>query len=373
MFGIEALDVVIGLIFVYLLFSLFVSIVNEILSRILNVRGKELRFAIEKMIGLELRNILYSNQRIDHSKYKSSLWYGTPFWWFRKLFNRSKDIKSEGLDNKIARKSHPSVITTNTFTDIIFEIIANEDQRNKLFAQAPFLKTAYENVNQDVNEMRDAIDTWFDEVMSYTTSWYKEKLKIVLILLGFVTAAIFNVDTITVVNKLADDPQARAILVEQAESFVDRYENIDGKVILKTDTTSTDTLDNNPVEVKTKLTELREMAKSDLKSAGYPDSLLSIGTDSLMKTNYPSLIALDSLYGQIQTFNSLEIKAATSVLGLGWSNVPKFHFNADIIWIYLKMIFGWIITALAISMGAPFWYDSLRRVINIKKEVRNKV
>jgi hypothetical protein len=32
----------------------------------------------------------------------------------------------------------------------------------------------------------------------------------------------------------------------------------------------------------------------------------------------------------------------------------------------ISMMFGWLLTAIAVSLGAPFWFDVLRRVSNIR-------
>ena len=34
--------------------------------------------------------------------------------------------------------------------------------------------------------------------------------------------------------------------------------------------------------------------------------------------------------------------------------------------LYLKRLLGWLISGIAISMGASFWYDLLRKVIDVK-------
>ncbi|MDX1638642.1 MAG: hypothetical protein R3281_11780, partial [Balneolaceae bacterium] len=111
MFGIEALDVVISLIFIYLLFSLFVSIVNEFLSQFFKIRGKELRFSIERMVGYRLRKKIYEHPRIFKVKYRSSLFWGTPLWgWYvkaRTLFSKNIDLDANEIDKKITSRASP--------------------------------------------------------------------------------------------------------------------------------------------------------------------------------------------------------------------------------------------------------------------------
>ncbi|MEH1974235.1 MAG: hypothetical protein V7L02_13740 [Nostoc sp.] len=36
------------------------------------------------------------------------------------------------------------------------------------------------------------------------------------------------------------------------------------------------------------------------------------------------------------------------------------------IWQFVKLICGWIVSGLAIAMGAPFWFDILNKVINVR-------
>ncbi|MFV1883823.1 MAG: hypothetical protein ACMZ7B_05005 [Balneola sp.] len=406
MFGIEALDVVIGLIFVYLLFSLFVSIINEMLSSILQVRGKELKFSIERMIGLQLRNLLYGNSRINKVKYRSSFFYGTPLWgiykWLKKTISSNIDLGSNQIEKKITNEALPSKISRETFADAVMEIMQDEDLREELFKQAPFLKKAYTNATNKTEELKKALESWFDEVMTYTSEWYKQKLRIVLIVLGFITAAFFNVDTFSIVKKLNDDPEARAAIISQAEQFVESYENKDGKIVLKEGNTDSLFVANETV-ISKELKEIKnsyisaysDSVKKALKEERFKhldsetspskkdslilvfnevvsDSIQKLASDSL-RINYPNLVAIDSVYQQMSRLKQQEIAMASSVLGLGWDiETHGSYWKAIKNQLHWYSVFGWLITALAISMGAPFWFDLLKKVINIKEELKPK-
>ena len=45
---------------------------------------------------------------------------------------------------------------------------------------------------------------------------------------------------------------------------------------------------------------------------------------------------------------------------IGWKGLPTGFPE------FLKMLLGWLITAVAVSLGAPFWFDLLGRVANIR-------
>src|SRR5207244_10742614 len=46
-------------------------------------------------------------------------------------------------------------------------------------------------------------------------------------------------------------------------------------------------------------------------------------------------------------------------LPIGWTEFPKRDQ-------WLTMTLGWLITAFAVSMGAPFWFDLLHNVVNVR-------
>jgi hypothetical protein len=58
------------------------------------------------------------------------------------------------------------------------------------------------------------------------------------------------------------------------------------------------------------------------------------------------------------------IEDDTAILGsmLGWTRASL---QADL-GTWLQRILGWIFTAIAVSLGAPFWFDTLNRFVNIR-------
>lgn len=365
MFGIQALEVVIGLIFVFLLFSLFVSIVNEILSQFLKVRGKELRFSIERMIGKALRDQFYKSPKINRTKYRSSFFYGTPFWgiylWIRTRLSKNVDVKAEDLEKKITNKAYPSEISPTTFADTLLEIIQDDEKCEELFRQAPFLKKIYERADGEIEVLRDEIEAWFDEIMAYTSEWYKQKLRYVLLVLGFLTAAAFNVDAISIFKTLANNPETRSAVVQQAEGFIASHNLEEGMIVevVTTDTsgtkTTTDTLRNSY--------GIHDFLQSQYKNCGNTPTCI----DSVNAT-YPTLSQIDRSYEQINRLVQEDVDQLSSVLGIGWNNLAGKTGFLD----WLIRIIGWLVTAIAISLGAPFWFDLLKKVVNLKNEITSR-
>ncbi|WP_130907540.1 hypothetical protein [Pseudomonas sp. Sample_16] len=65
MFGSGILDTVIGLIFIFLLVSMLVTIINEMIAAALMSRAKWLRLGIDRLIGSEWMEKVYAHPLIE--------------------------------------------------------------------------------------------------------------------------------------------------------------------------------------------------------------------------------------------------------------------------------------------------------------------
>ena len=121
---------------------------------------------------------------------------------------------------------------------------------------------------------------------------------------------------------------------------------------------------NNP-EARAKLSEL---AVRDLK-----DSSLQQSLDRLQQSK--NLTRQDSLTIQ-QIENNIservtDLKTARQSLEgaipLGWNGNVFYNTQGKFSgWILLSKIVGWLATILAIMMGAPFWFDVLNKISNVR-------
>lgn len=420
MFGIEALDVVIGLIFIYLLFSLFVTIVNEMIVSLFQIRGKELQFVLFQMLGSTLLKSFYDNDRIKKGMIKSR------FRFAKTIYDphKNKDITVSEENQTDNRSVLPSEIDSTTFVEILYEEIKNEllkceEPIRKLIDssnQTPYtfqflinelrdpakLQIVLEAVRNNqiecevlknerikkillqgitsVTHFQNELEKWYDEMMLFLVDWYKRKLKYILLFIGFVIATSFNVDSVSIFKTLANDPETRALVVEQAQSYINNYENENGFPVKKTiGSEVVDSTIKGAYALRVYLTdevEARFKQESDFEFINIEDS--TIKADSIKKeiskqlsAEYPTLVKLDSTYQALDRLVAQDINQISSVLGLGWNNFKNDHHSNK--WLdWLIRITGWLITAIALSMGAPFWYDLLRKVINIKNELKGK-
>ena len=75
----------------------------------------------------------------------------------------------------------------------------------------------------------------------------------------------------------------------------------------------------------------------------------------------------------MDTFNEV---TTSSLLPLGWKrswHSYESYFETapkDATFSALTVLAGWIVTALAISFGAPFWFDTLNRFMVVRSTVK---
>ena len=74
-------------------------------------------------------------------------------------------------------------------------------------------------------------------------------------------------------------------------------------------------------------------------------------------------LSLNEIKTELKNFtDSEEYAKISNVLGLGWSAGDVFV--SPVAW--LQRILGWLVTALAISLGAPFWFNALKKILSIR-------
>jgi hypothetical protein len=76
-----------------------------------------------------------------------------------------------------------------------------------------------------------------------------------------------------------------------------------------------------------------------------------------------------------QNYNSLRNRLQELQLPIGWSNVSLLRRDAGATpeptgWEWLEVLAGWLVTAFAATLGAPFWFDLLNKIMVIRSTVK---
>jgi hypothetical protein len=317
------LDVAIGLTFVFLLFSLVVTAANEIWLSFLDQRTRFLRQG--------LRDLFHEYQHEPLPGWLRSL--------RNKLLGKPEapptgpsllgEFYEHGLINALSkgRGERPTYIAPGIFVTALLDLLAakggskSPDRVKRL--QAGIAKIAKENphlaqslkalltqASGNLDAFRSEIETWFNDSMDRVTGWYKRYSQQWLLCLGLGLAIVCNVDSVHIIRVLSIDPNLRKAIVDQAQTYA-----------------------------------------SDRAKASPPGQAAEPGDPT--KTA-PSVAAFKDAVGAMGGL----------ALPIGWDGAQVKYFTDDDHW--LAALAGWLVTAIAASLGAPFWFDTLQRFINIR-------
>ena len=299
MTGLQALDIGIGLIFIYLSLSLVCTAVNELFAGIMNWRAKNLAVGITNLLA-------DSGQRTSKDKF----------------FNHPL---IQSLCRHKNNKQGPSYIPPTTFSLVLLDLLRTDENNNvsplneiqsaieTIGMESGLKKTLLlflEETDGDLEKFRGKIEKWYDDVMNRVSGWYKRKLQLFTLSTAIVITVFTNADTIRIAKSLANDPSLRQALVTEAEVLIKEQQK-----------------DGSPKNTKEQgISQQLADAQNKLTKLGVP-----------LGWNYEGSIFA-------RAFNLLK-------------NEPNKVFN--------KLI-GWLITAFAVSLGAPFWFDMLNKIMHIR-------
>ncbi len=199
------LSVVIGIVFVMLLFSLLTTTVMEMIAGFFSLRGKHLVQALENMLGAKTKDFL------RHPYYRQ--------------LTMNANVRDE---KRAAEKAFPSYIGSGTFSAILQDILDGEPQeriseRVNALPEGELKKVLtflWREAEGNATAFRTKTEEWFNEVMDRAGGWYKRKTRTWLLLVGGVITVMFNVDALQIYNNLSVNATLSNFVADAATSFV---------------------------------------------------------------------------------------------------------------------------------------------------------
>ena len=352
--AVELIEVIIGLVFVILLLSIAVSLVNEIIVTNLKIRSKTLK----KFIGRLLDDP-------DSNEVLSKNFYNHPL--IKKLTKKEK--------------SNPSYISASTFSKVLIDILRESGETKKSLIEAlnslpensdtkRALLTLLNDADSKTQEFKANIEEWFDESMTRLSGWYKRYTQIQLFVIGFILAVVLNVNVIHIAKELSDNKEKRLQIADAAYSLV---KNNNEELSLKNQSlselyrTSKDALTfkrNNPED------STESMNTEELDSV----SIVLHNQDSIL---YYQKNEMEAFEGNIDKINKTTTEYS-GLVGIFWQDLVELDhpeeetsfFHRFIEHFHISWLLGWIIAGLGASLGSSFWFDILKKLINIRGTVK---
>jgi hypothetical protein len=202
----------------------------------------------------------------------------------------------------------------------------------------------------DVAKARENIENWYNSSMDRVSSWYKRRAQLTILILGLFVAIAVNVDTITIAKRLSTDKAIRESLVAASDAYA--------KANAAGATAPTPTTQPNVPTPQACLEDANKVecqrAKAVQAACADPESPKCKYLSNQQQIESLGLpIGWDAVDDPKHKWPGLNFRA-----GDGWFNQIYWH------WL------GWLLTALAISLGAPFWFDLLNKFIVIRSAVK---
>ena len=246
------------------------------------------------------------------------------------------------------------------------------------------LLTLFDDANNDIEKFKENIEVWFNNGMDRVNGWYKRRSQWVSLGLAATLAVALNVDAIAIFRHLQSDPQARQALVAQAEMFVKSYPGgwqggaerpaaAGGTLsVHKPGPSRTIALTTDNPRVTVQPASL----KLDANASQVPFTLVlpvshDAGTVTVKSVDGSTdEVALSYPAGLPEQLVKVQHALRGLTIPIGWATAgtPSSASNgAEPGAAYaVEHAFGWLLTALAATLGAPFWFDMLNRVVSIR-------
>jgi hypothetical protein len=322
--GSPALDVAIGLAFIFLLLSLLASAIQEQIAAWFALRASTLEKGLRNMLensaaapaGSEVPDVpdqveertlvddFYAHPLI-RSLYKGAKFLprrtekrqGTPWETGRLPSYISPRAFAVALmdtlaPNALAPDAQGNPRTPQDMTAAVRAAIAETQIPEGLKHQ---LLTIVDDARGEIDDFRKGLEAWFDDSMARVSGWYKRHSQLIMLPIAVLIVLGLNANTLTIGDRLWKDSALRAAVVQQAGQATGEGGNVTKAV--------------KDVE--------------SVKKLGVP---------------------------------------------LGWSKKPDDPRHVDLsdLKSALTALGGWALTVVAIMLGAPFWFDALGRLARLR-------
>jgi len=410
----KQLDTLIGFAVVMLVVSLLIMIVTQMVSSLLGLRGKNLADALQVMMNKIAPTIPpgpaqeLAKEILTHPVISDSAMSMAPKWWdriwvlgwFRQKWKVASAIRADELHElikDIAASTGPLKATANNVLSGLAKpdkatsdaIAAVQNQLNTLagkdLAQAKALV-------QQVAGATDAafinLEKWFNSAQDRAQQWFALHTRWITVAAAFIAAFVLQLDTIELIKRISTDSDMRSKLVAASGTIQQQAD----KVLNDTQRTVIDKATH-----KAAIAELRKTYQqlpkelddhADFTSMDEAKTWLTgkLAKDAQQQhailAAYERQVTAAKLDAYLATMQKL---VATSGLDLlptpyplqispGWKGCWPHLFTTNGNWSWPKRhLLGILVSAALLSLGAPFWFNTLKSLTSLRPMLANEV
>lgn len=346
------LDVAIGVVFLFLLLSLICSAINEFIELFLKRRARDLERGLTQLLGNPatvtalynhpLVNALFEGQYPPVNKRKLPTYIPSRNFALA-LMDIVQPATGQGPSGAAGAVLPQPAVVAGPSAEAPPQVAPPTSTGLRAALATPpltFSKIALlalvDAAGTDAAAARQNIEDWYNAAMDRVSGWYKRRTQFVLFVIGLVLVVASNADAIGFSRYLSTNKTARDLIVNQAQQF------------------------------------------ASVKTAGQTASPAPSSTPRQAVNTSPAQL-VDSL-GRLQAYGGIPFgwrfppsheelnksDRAQEDYDNDWRRVPQYW------WEYLAKIAGLLVSAFAITLGAPFWFDLLNKFMVVRSTIKPK-
>jgi hypothetical protein len=358
------IDLAIGLTFVFGVTAAFASVVTELITRLVGLRGAYLLTGLRELVdgGGMSTNLAEAQTAYDEMQHlvrnpgaapeqlpsATGALLGGPILSSQgmagQISSRNLTLAATGKTGRLSkmtadrkagslwhqRRSLPSYIPARSFAEAIIDLVVPDPagqttmttiQQNvnalpgNMSPLKPSLQALVKSAGDDVSQFRTAVEHWYDDQMDRVSGWYKRHVAKITLVVGAILVLLLNINALTI-----------------------------GRTLFTNTTVSA-----------------------------------AISTAAAKSSNCPASLARQACLANLQAQLSA---AATAGLPIGWGTVrdctvPNAHCNwldqrgifsrhGSSGWQFVLILMGFLIMIIALVPGAGFWFGLLSKLGNLR-------
>ncbi len=278
----------------------------------------------------------------------------------------SDSFYNHPLIKSLARPGlHPSYVPAKTFALTLLDILAKGQATTGTAEQRiARIKASIDNLPDSdvkkslqvlltngcdtVEKVEEKLEGWFNDSMDRVSGWYKGRVQVWTVVIASVVTILVNADTIQIAQKLMINPALRDKIVQEAKAAKDPNANQTAPTLTLQQKADLSSMTGWSDEFRI-FHHLDACSDQSLRGDHLTEGDCRAESDEQAKANpNPRFFAAWNSDG----FPGLRLLRGIAVPWL-WAVIPA-H------------IAGWILTAIAASLGAPFWFDTLNKFMNVR-------
>lgn len=407
MFGLDTLDVAIGLTLFFLIVSLICSSIREALEGILKLRARNLERGMRELLddptGETLARSIYEHGQV-YSLFAGSYDAARLSW-------KKSDLLTHplgGLSKWWAGRNLPSYVPSGQFASALMDVVARGPTSAYPSPPGPItlaqlrdrvsdlpsprvqraVLAAIDHAEGDLEKAKANIELWFDGSMDRVSGWYKRSTQLWLFAIGLAAAILMNLDALTVAHRLSEDKTLREAFLAQAQAYTAPVpaKTGGGDVGNATEATGNRSADTGNsaggssvggAETANGTTpsgeggrganggaraalpaKSVEALRADLAAMGSPTGWVEVDRVEKVKKD-----GKETQEHHVHRYPGPQYQAWCGPASRRCDGAPPFGW-------WLPILLGWLVTAVAVTFGAPFWFDILNKFMVVRATVK---